>query len=133
MVNYMFGEYADIVLLYGEAQCNGRAARQLYAKRFPHRQTPSQYLFVKVYQRASETGTFTTRRADCGAPRQRCIPEFEEAVLNAVEEDTMTSTRNIAGRLSLDRQTICCVLHELQLHPYHPQKIQGMQPQVFAS
>ena len=44
------------------------------------------------------SGTFTIRRADCGAPRHR-TPEFEEAVLHAVEEDTATS-RNLAGWLS---------------------------------
>ncbi|KAJ4433472.1 hypothetical protein ANN_15775 [Periplaneta americana] len=30
-------------------------------------------LFAKVYQRASETGTSTVNRSDCGAPRQQWI------------------------------------------------------------
>ena len=50
-------------------------------------------------------------------------PEFEEALLHAVEEDTSTRTRNIAGRLNVDHQTVCRVLHEIQLQPYHPQKV----------
>ena len=78
-------------------------------------------------------GTFTTRMADCGAPWRSCTPEFEEAVLHAVEDDVMMSTRNIAGRLNVDHQTVWCVVHEQQLHPYHPQKVHTMQPQDFAS
>lgn len=100
---------------------------------FPHLQTPLHSLFVKVYQQASETGRFTTRRADYGAPWQCSTPEFEEAVLHAVEKDVMTSIRNIAGRLNVNHQTVWCDLHEQKLHPYHPQKVQAMQSQVFAS
>ena len=45
----------------------------------------------------------------------------------------MMSTRNIAGRLNVDHQTAWRVLHDQQLHPCHPQKIQVMQPQDFTS
>ena len=64
----------------------------------------------------------TTRRAACGPPQRHHTPKFEEAVLHAVEEDVTTSTRNIAGRLNVDRQTVWCILHEQQLHSYHHQK-----------
>ena len=89
-----------MLLLYGEALCNGRAAHQLYAEHYPHRHTPSHSLFAIVYQRASETGTFTPSRANCGASRQRRTPEFEKDVLHLVDEDATSSTRQIAGRLS---------------------------------
>ncbi|KAJ4441690.1 hypothetical protein ANN_11548 [Periplaneta americana] len=58
---------------HGEARCNGRTARQLYEERFPHHQVPSHTFFTKVYQRASEMGTSTANRSDCGAPRQQRI------------------------------------------------------------
>ena len=102
MEYYTFAEYADVMLLYGEARCSGRAARQLYAERYPHRRTPSHSLFAIMYQRATETGTFTPCRANCGSPRLHRTPEFEEHVLHLVEEEATTSrpTRQIAGRLS---------------------------------
>ena len=81
-----------MMILSGEAQHNGRAARQLYEERFPHRQTPSHILFAKVYQQALEIGIFTASRSDCGAPWWRHTPELEEAVHHAVEEDVMMST-----------------------------------------
>ena len=70
----------------------------MYAEHFQHRQTPLHSLFVKVYQQASDMGTFTTRRTNYGVPWWCCTPEFEEAVLHAVKEDMTMSTRNIAGR-----------------------------------
>ena len=50
--------------------------------------------------------------------------QFEEAVLHAVDEDATTITRNIADRLNVDHKTVWRVLHEQQLHTYHPQKVQ---------
>ena len=67
MANYTFREYADMMLLYGKARRNGRAARLLYVEHFSHCQTPSHALFAKVYQQALEMGTFTASRSDCGA------------------------------------------------------------------
>ena len=48
MANYTYREYTDMMLLYGEAQRNGRAARQLYEEHFLHYQTPSHILFAKI-------------------------------------------------------------------------------------
>ena len=108
MVNYMFAEYADMVLLYGKARCNKRPSCQLYAERFPHCQT---LLYTP----------------DCRVPQRHHTPKFEEVVFHAVEEDVTMSTRNIAGRLNVDHPTVWHVLHEQQLHTYHPQKVQAMQ------
>ncbi|KAJ8870558.1 hypothetical protein PR048_029581 [Dryococelus australis] len=129
MENYMFKEYANMMLLYSEARCNRRAARQLYEERFPHRQTLSYTLFAKVYQRASEMGTLTANRSDCGAPWQRRTPEFDEAVLNAVIEDATMNTLNIAHRLNVDHKIVRRVLHEQLLHSYHRQRVQAMCPE----
>ena len=52
--NYTFREYADMMLMYGEARRNGRAVRQLYEERFPHRPTPSHALFANFYHRTLE-------------------------------------------------------------------------------
>ena len=43
------------------------------------------------------------------------------------------NTRNIAGRQNVDHQTVWRVLYEQQLHPYHLQKVEALQPQDFAS
>ena len=97
MVEYTNTEYTDVVLVYGEAAGNGRAARRIYQV------TQSHTLFVKVIQRLRERGTFTVNRADCGAPRRRRTPNFEEDVLHHVEETPSKSTRINARGMGLGR------------------------------
>ena len=80
MVEYTFAEYTDMILPYGEARRNGRAARRPYQDCFPQRLTPSHTLFAVITQRLRERGTFTASRNDCGAPRRLRTPELEEAV-----------------------------------------------------
>ena len=99
MVAYTNIEYTDMMLVYGEAASKGRAARPLYQERYSHHVTASHTLFAKVIQRVWETGNHTINRADCGAPRRRRTPNFEEDVLHRVEETPSTSTRTIARRM----------------------------------
>ena len=88
-------------------------------------QTPSHALFAKVYQRDSEMGTFTASRPHCGVPRRRRAPELEEA--NYIQWKRM---RRVARRLNVDQKTVCVSLHNQQLHPYHPQRVQAFLPRV---
>jgi len=68
---------------------------------------------------------------DCGAPRARRTPDFEEAVLHHVDGDPSTSTRTIARAMGVSHSIIWNVLHEQQLHPYHLQRVQAMGPADF--
>ena len=106
MVEYTNTEYTDMVLVYDEVAGSGRAARRIYQERYPHRVTPSNILFAKVIQRLRESGTFTVSRSDCGAPRRRRTPDFEEDVLHRVEETPTTSTRTIALGKGVPHSTV---------------------------
>lgn len=132
MVEYTFEEYTEMLIIYGEAGRNGRAAQRLYHERFPHRPTPSHNIFVRIQQRLRETGTFIPKRADCGAPQTRRTVDFEEEVLHHVEENPSTSTRKIAVAMNVTQSSVWRVLRDQQLHPYHPQKVQAMGPADFA-
>ena len=55
MVEYTNTEYTNIVLVYGGAAGNGRAARRIYEERYP-RAIPSKTLFAKIIQRLGERG-----------------------------------------------------------------------------
>ena len=94
MVEYTFTEYTDMILPYGEARGNGRAARRLYQDRFPQRPIPSHTLFAVITQRLRERDTFTARRNDCGAPRRLCTPELEEAVGTKCKTKLLVTTSN---------------------------------------
>ena len=121
-----------MVLVYGEAAGNGRAARWIYQKHYLYCVTPSHNLFTKVVQRFWESGTFTVNRADCGAPRRHCTLNFEEDVLHHVEETPSTSTQTIVHVMGVPQSPIWEVLHEQQVHPYHPQRVHAMGPVDFA-
>ena len=94
MIEYTFAEYTDMILPYGEARGNGRAARLLYQDRFPQHPTPSHTLFAVITQRLRERGTFTARRNDCGAPKRFRTPELEEAVGIMCKTKLLVATSN---------------------------------------
>ena len=48
MVEYTKTEYTNMVLVYGEAAENGKAASRIYQQCYPHRVNPSHTLFAKV-------------------------------------------------------------------------------------
>ena len=81
MVGYTNTEYTDdMVLVYGQAAGNGRAANRIYQKRYRYRATPSHTPFARVKQGLRERGTFTVNRVVCGAPRRRRTLNIEEDV-----------------------------------------------------
>lgn len=51
-------ELADMHLVYGLAQGNGRAAHRLYTERFPMRRAPHHTLFARLHQNLRERGSF---------------------------------------------------------------------------
>ena len=48
MFEYINTGYTDMVLVYGKAAGNRKAARRIDQERYPHRVTPSYTLFAKV-------------------------------------------------------------------------------------
>ena len=70
--------------------------------------------------------------ADCGVSSRRHTPNFEENILHLVEETQSTSTRTIVRGMGVLHSTVWEVLHELQLHPYHPQRVHAMDAADFA-
>ncbi|PSN37244.1 hypothetical protein C0J52_17949 [Blattella germanica] len=69
MVEYTFEEYTEMLIIYGEAGRNGRTAQRI------------------IQQRLRETGTFISKRTDCGARQTRRSVEFEEEILHHLEEN----------------------------------------------
>lgn len=117
---------ADMHLVYGEANCSGAAARELYRSRFPNRRIPGHNMFGRLHNRLRETGSFEARMNDTGAERRTRTRGMEEAVLLEVENDPGTSTRAIGARLGVSHSSVWRILHEDELHPYHVQRVQAL-------
>ena len=131
MANYIFREYFDMLLLYGEAQRNERAALRLYEEHFS---TLPDIFTCSLCQGLPEG--LRHRYIHCQQVRLWCsmaapYPEWEEAVLHEVEENVTTSTQQVACRLNVDQKNVWSILHNQQLHRYHLQRVQAMCPKDF--
>jgi len=98
---YSFNEYADMHLAYGAAGENAHEARRIYTARFPGRVIPSVNTFASVDRRVRETGSFVVNRPDAGRQRRVRTVEFEENVLEMINEDPQTSSRTIGNALQV--------------------------------
>ncbi|XP_029175007.1 uncharacterized protein LOC114943535 [Nylanderia fulva] len=127
MADYTSAEYTDMIIVYGAAGENARAAARLYAERFPERERHPYYkTILNCVQRARETlGVVMPNRRNVGAPVRYHVRE-EERILRAFEENPRTSVRRVSRMLGLSRY----VVHHLQngLHPYHHQRVQQLLP-----
>lgn len=108
---FTFNEYADMYLVYGFCNGNANAAANEYGIRFPNRRQPRGNTFRRLDQRLRETGSFITRNANAGRPRQRRVIQLEEQILDAVHEDPSLSTRQLASTLNIpSNKTVRLVL-----------------------
>lgn len=61
------------------------------------------------------------------APVRRHV-NIDERILRAFENNAGNSTRLVADELGVSQTTVCHVLHENGLHPYHFQRVQQLLP-----
>jgi hypothetical protein len=52
----------------------------------------------------------------------------DENMLLAAYGNPSSSSCRLASRADIPQSTVWCVLHENQMHPYHLQPVQGLQP-----
>ena len=126
MGDYTLNELDDMHLIYGEARDNGREARRLYAERFPRRRLPNHVTFQRLDARIRETGVFRTAQPDAGRSCTVRTSQFEDAVLQRIEDNPSTRTRAIAIDLNTSNANVWTVLHEMDMQPFKIQKIQDI-------
>lgn len=82
MYRYTNTEMTDMLLAYGKADGNGRAAARLYAERFPNRNTPHHGTFAAIERRVRESGKLQVSTIE---PCKVCyICAYSSMVLNTV-------------------------------------------------
>ncbi|KAJ8889565.1 hypothetical protein PR048_009064 [Dryococelus australis] len=82
--------------------------------------------FVNDLQHMRETSSVQVKRANACARRRVHTPSFEEDVLEQVADQSSISTLAITNTLGFRNWSVLTALHEPQLHPYNPQKVQVM-------
>lgn len=127
MEQYSLIELSDMHLVYGAANQSGRRAARIYAQRFPQRRHPAHTMFQRLDQRLRETGSLRANMSETGRPRS-VTPDVEEVILGVVEEEPSVSSRAIARRVQLSQSTVLRILHEQLFYPFHPQRVQCLNP-----
>lgn len=130
-MQYTSQEYADIHLIYGQANLNARAAARMYAERFPNRRHPSYQVFIDVHQRLSATGSVLPARNETGRLRTTRTAELEEQILAYMEERPEASTREVGLLMGINHYTVSRILNDEGMHPYHYTKVQALYPEDF--
>ncbi|KMQ89961.1 hypothetical protein RF55_10339 [Lasius niger] len=88
MAEYTAEEHTNMIIVYGVAGENARAAARLYAERFPERERhPDHKIILRCIRRAQESGNLMLDRRNAGAPVQNRVNE-EERILRAFEENS---------------------------------------------
>lgn len=131
MADYTTDEYTDMIIVYGVAGENARAAARLYAERFPERERHPYYTTIlRCIQRTRETGSVLLNWRNAGAPIRHHVYE-EERILRAFEENPRNSVRRVSRMLGLSRYLVHHVLRQNGLHPYHHRRVQQLLPRDF--
>lgn len=97
--NFSAQEYADMILLYGEARGSSAGALALYRERFPHRRAPhNARVIVNAFQRIRENRPIVP-----GAPQEGTATGVvnQEAILQHFADDPESSTRRAGRQLQL--------------------------------
>jgi hypothetical protein len=79
----------------------------------------------------SETGSFN-RREGQGRTRTVSTSALEERVLQEIADNSSTSTRAVAASVGVSRHVVRNVIADDDLHPYHYQRVQALQPPDYA-
>lgn len=127
-MNYTNDEYMDMIIVYGAADENAARARRMYSEKFRNRQTPSENTFLRVIQRGRETGNLQPKKGQYGGRPNRYAVDVQEEVLQRVDAEPTTSTRQIAQEIDASQNFVWRTLKMNGLYPYHFQKVQGLTP-----
>ncbi|XP_050310948.1 uncharacterized protein LOC126746652 [Anthonomus grandis grandis] len=125
MATYSNEEYADIIMIYGEARGVARAAQRLYHERFPGRRLPGRRVFPDTYRRLRETESVTLREPRGHVVRHNV--KVDERILALFEEEDTRSIRDVAAQLNISIWKVWKVLRQNEKYPFHVTPVQGLE------
>jgi len=115
MVAFTKEEYFDILGVYHRAYRNAALAKRTYANLNPDRRQPAAVVFPRIHNRFVLTGSVLTNTRNRDTP---AMEDYEDAVLEAVEEEPTTSQRAIGQNVGTCHQTVGRILQKPGYHAY---------------
>lgn len=121
-------EKAHMILALGAADGNKRKAAQIYQEWHPgDRVSPNTVL--NVYNTLRQTGTFRKKRR-----QNETVNEDQEAdVLAFMAANPHASVRDVSGQVTASKSTVWRILSKANMHPYHVQLHQRLEPRDLQS
>ena len=128
MDSYSNQEKAEMHYMYGAAQGNAREAQRLYREHFPTRRVPDARIFQRLHQQLCERGSFARCMQDTGRSRRVRTPSVTDNIVDRISENPESSTRELSAAVNVSHSTVWRILREERMHPYHAQRVQGLEP-----
>lgn len=129
-IQYTQREYANMHSIYGECRGNASASAVRYRERYPNARHPDYRVFIRVHNAYCE-GRISSLRGIGGASEGRPRQDFDDEVLDEINDDPSTSVRTISRRTGVSKTTVHRILKRYQLHPFHVQRVQTLLPRDY--
>ena len=94
---------------------------------FSDRRIPSRGVFTGIHQTMRKTGCLPSVAVQSEREAVRTI-NTRENILGMVQRSPRLSTRRMACRIGVSRTQVWRTLHEVDLYPYHDQRVQHLEP-----
>jgi hypothetical protein len=124
MENYTNCAMTNMVLCYGSVDGVVPRTQAVNREKFPARRVPHSQKFLAVVQRLRENRTFRPRSVDRSQEHTPRVLDLEPQILETVQENSSTSTRQLAREFQVSQFVVCRT--EQGLHPYHVQRVQAL-------
>lgn len=101
----------------------------LFAMRFPDTPVPTRQTMYKLRKKFTETGS----THDAVRERKKSVrtDEKKQLVAETIVENPYMSIRRCAAEMDISRSSIHRIMHDLQLHPYHPVLLHSLKESDF--
>lgn len=115
-----------MVLALGASSGHRRRAVELFQRWHPGTR-PSSMTIVRAYETLRQTGTFTKKRHKSSILGE----DVETDILSKFSSDPHASVRSVGAEAGVSKSSVWRVLKKRQLHPYHVQLHQMLEPRDF--
>lgn len=115
-----------MVLALGASRGNRRQAVKLFQRWHPGTR-PSSMTIVRTYETLKENGAFSTKRHKSSVLGE----EVERDILSKFSADPQTSVRSVGAEAGVSKSSVWRIVKKRQLHPYHVQLHQALEPRDF--
>lgn len=116
-------ELTDMLQVFFESNRNRLEAVRRYRVRFPDREVPDSKMFVRIETNLRNYGSFKKPKKQ----QRRFAENSELDVLLAVQENSRTSTREIAHNIGVSKTTVHSILKKYKFKPYIARKVHALE------